>query len=377
MPTTSLISDKYRNPTEPISSRRQISSFRTLRALSLCIAIAVFSAAGCGAHDVAPPDNSSSATTEQAIRFTSGDISLAGTLIIPPGSQKHPAVVLFQGSGPEARNLSMARWFASQGFAAITYDKRGVGESTGNFRVVPFMNLCDDGLAAIAYLKSRKEINATHIGVWGQSQGGWLGPLAASRSSDVAFVIAASGPAVSPGEQMLFYFAQELEAKGLSEKDVREATSLRRDIWNYFATGNGYDQVEAEIKQARSTRWYDDVKSQSDNLFDGIQPPSASANKPATKFNWSKQEMNYDPVPALEALHVPALFVFAGDDRLVPVTKSVEVIRAVLARDSTKDFTITILPNDNHGMYLPSGTFDPKYLETMQTWLSTRSKASH
>jgi len=111
-----------------------------------------------------------------------------------PAFLRHPAVVLFHGSGLQKRDLITARWFAAEGIAALAYDKRGVGESGGDFRMVPFMELCDDGLGAIKYLKSRKEIDAKRIGVWGLSQGGWLGPRAASRSADVAFVIAVSGP---------------------------------------------------------------------------------------------------------------------------------------------------------------------------------------
>jgi dienelactone hydrolase len=107
----------------------------------------------------------------------------------------------------------MARWFATEGVTAFAYDKRGVGESGGDFRTVPFMDLCDDGLAAIAYLKSRDEIDPKRIGVWGLSQGGWLGPLAASRSADVSYVIAVSGPGVSPGEQMIVYYANELRSR--------------------------------------------------------------------------------------------------------------------------------------------------------------------
>jgi alpha-beta hydrolase superfamily lysophospholipase len=110
--------------------------------------------------------------------------------VLPADSHSHPAVVLFHGSGAQERDLFTARWFAEQGIAALAFDKRGVGKSTGNFRTVPFMELCDDGLAAIDYLKSRKEIDAKRIGVWGLSQGGWLGPLAASRSPEVSFVIA-------------------------------------------------------------------------------------------------------------------------------------------------------------------------------------------
>jgi dienelactone hydrolase len=131
---------------------------------------------------------------EEPLRFASGKVNLAGALVLPEGPGAHPTVVLFHDSGPQARDLFTARWLASQGVAALAYDKRGVGESTGDFRVIPFMELCDDGLAAIGYLKSRNEIDAKRIGAWGLSQGGWLGPLAASRSADVAFVIAVSGP---------------------------------------------------------------------------------------------------------------------------------------------------------------------------------------
>src|SRR5215475_15891267 len=94
--------------------------------------------------------------TEQSIHFTSKGVTLAGTLVLPKGSLRHPAVVLLHGSGPQSRDLFTARWFGAHGVAALAYDKRGVGESTGNFRAVPFMELCGDGLAAIDYLKSRR-----------------------------------------------------------------------------------------------------------------------------------------------------------------------------------------------------------------------------
>jgi len=191
---------------------------------------------------------------EEAVRFVSGKNSLSATLVLPGGSGRGPAVVLFHGSGPQRRDLFTARWFAAQGVAALAYDKRGVGESEGDFKAVPFMELCDDGLAAIEYLKSRKEIDAKRIGVWGLSQGGWLGPLAASRSNEVAFVIAVSGPGVSPGEQMIVYYANELRADGMPEEDVREASAVRRDIWNYMSSGEGYEKAKGELEQSRTRR---------------------------------------------------------------------------------------------------------------------------
>ena len=70
----------------------------------------------------------------------------------------------------------MPRWFAERVVAALTYDKRGAGESSGDFRQVPFTELCGDGLAAVELLKERKEVNRRQIGVWGISQGGGSDP---------------------------------------------------------------------------------------------------------------------------------------------------------------------------------------------------------
>ena len=313
---------------------------------------------------------------EETVHFASNGITLAGTLVLPEGSQTHPAVVLFHGSGPQTRDLFTARWFASQGIAALAYDKRGVGESGGDFRKVPFMELCDDGLGAIQYLKSRKEIDAKRIGVWGLSQGGWLGPLAASRSADVAFVIAVSGPGVSPGEQMIVYYANELREQGVDEGDVREASTVRRDVWSYMASGLGYEKTKAELDKARTKRWYGKAKVQQDDSFGPLQTPAELRKPVGRSAIWFKQEAVYDPVPALRALRVPALFLFGDHDRLIPVEESVAVIRRVLAEGKQRDFRIRVFPNVDHEMRLVTseamGAVDPEYLKTMRDWLSTR-----
>jgi uncharacterized protein len=328
--------------------------------------------AGCTHGRPAPSDRRK--TREEAVRFVSGNITLAGTLILPDGTQSHPAVVLFHGSGPEERNLFMARWFAAEGVAAFAYDKRGVGESGGNFRTVPFMELCDDGLAAIAYLKSRDEIDPKRIGVWGLSQGGWLGPLAASRSADVSFVIAVSGPGVSPGEQMIVYYANELRARGVTETDIQEASTLRREIYSYLFSGKGYEKAKADLNQARTKPWQSEAKTQQDDLFAPLQKPSELTERDNPKIIRFAQEMHYDPVPALQALRVPALFLFGDQDRLIPVEKSVEVIRWVLTQNGHRDFTIRVFPSVDHGMRLTTngaeGSIDPEYLATMRTWLA-------
>ena len=306
--------------------------------------------------------------------FRNGEVKLAGTLVLPEGTGKHPAVVLFHGSGPQKRDLFTARWFAGEGIAALAYDKRGVGESTGDFRKVPFLDLCGDGLAGAEYLKTRAEIDAKRIGVWGLSQGGWLGPLAGSRSADVAWVIAVSGPGVSPGEQMIFYYAEELEGEGLSEKEVEEVSALRRKVWTYAETGIGYASAKSALEAARSKPWYNAAKAQGDDLFGPLLTPQEQAKPGAVGYRWFRQEANYDPVPALKALRVPALFLFGEEDRLVPVGESVAIIRNVQREEGAKrDFTIRVFPHADHVMYsATSGDLEPEYLKTMKAWLEEK-----
>lgn len=360
---------------------RRLSTFFRPHGLvrrALQVVLLVPLVASCGQRVSTAPESSSEKQNarEEAVRFANGTVTLAGTLVVPAGSGHYPAVILFHGSGPQQRDLFTARWFAAQGVAALAYDKRGVGESTGDFRTVPFMQLCDDGLAAMDYLKSRKEIDSKRIGVWGLSQGGWLGPLAASRSSDVAFVIAVSGPGVSPGEQMIVYYANELRAQGVPEDGVREASAIRRDIWSYMANGNGYEKAKAELERARSKEWFSKAKAQQDDSFSSLPAPAELSKQSAHSMQWFRQEAVYDPVPALRALRVPALFLFGDRDQLIPVKESVSIIRGVLAENSRHDFTIQEFPDDDHGMRLdtkePYGEIDPEYLKAMREWLRNK-----
>jgi pimeloyl-ACP methyl ester carboxylesterase len=333
-----------------------------LALLGLTWLLPLLTACAAAPSSVAPPR-----VREELVTFTNGDVALSGTLMLPAAASPVAGIVLFHGSGPEPRNLEMARWFAEQGIAALTYDKRGVGESTGDFRTVPFMDLHLDGLAGVAFLKRRRDIDASRVGVWGLSQGGWLGPLAAARSTDVAFVIAVSGPGVSPGEQMVFYYANQLRADGVPEADVQAMTVLRRHVWQAVHDGHDLAVVRSRIERARATTADVHVKAQLDDLS---QTATHAGNL------WITQEINYDPVIALRRLKVPILFLFGEDDRLVPVDDSVRIIRDTLTTTRHPDFTIRTFPGADHTMHVadPDGSRrrDAEYLSAMRDWLRSR-----
>lgn len=337
--------------------------------------IAIAMCAGQACSHPAQISESRGGVHEEQVQFRNGNVTLHGSLLLPASSGRHPALVIFHGSGPEGRNTTMASWFASQGVAALTYDKRGVGESTGDFRQVAFMDLCGDGLAGIDLLEKRADIQSNQVGVWGMSQGGWLGPLVASRSKQVSFVIAVSGPGVTPGEQMIFLYGRQLQANGFTGAKVEEASALRRQIWKFLATGEGYQSAKAALDSARSKPWYASLAEQHDGLF--ALPASKILQYPPQRSRlWFTAEMNYDPTLALRRLTVPALFLFGGKDDMVPVGRSVDIIRTTLTESGHPDFTIRVFPGADHGIYvaLPDGTMQlaPGYLDAMRDWLHKR-----
>jgi pimeloyl-ACP methyl ester carboxylesterase len=349
---------------------REALAERRVRGAAVVHLALIVGAMGCNSplsaiHDVA-------AIREELVHFESGDNTLAGTLFLPDERGRHPAVVLLHGSGPQPRDAWTARWFATHGVAALAYDKRGVGESTGDFRVVPFMDLCDDGLAAIAWLRQRGDIDATRLGVWGLSQGGWLGPLAASRSRDVKFVVAVSGPLVSPGEQMVFFYANRLREQGLSAGDADEASVLRRLVWRYLSTGDAYAETKAALSLATARAWFPALQQQEDGLFKR-SVPEIMDDAALRRRQWFRQEMNYDPATALRKLTVPALFIYGDQDTITPVTPSVDVLGHTTAERPGSNISIEMIPGADHGMRSaqPDGLriIAPAYLEAMSRWL--------
>ncbi len=121
---------------------------------------------------------------EHVFTFRNGEVLLAGTLLMPPDSGRKPAaVVFFHGSGPEGRwaSLYLATRFARAGVAALIFDKRGVGESKGNWRDATYDELAGDVAAAVEALRRSALVDSVRIGIHGHSQGGTLAPLAAGK----------------------------------------------------------------------------------------------------------------------------------------------------------------------------------------------------
>ena len=212
--------------------------------------------------------------------------------------------------------------------AVLGYDKRGVGQSGGDWRKIDFPELASDALAAVGFLRSRTDIDPQKVGLFGISQGGWIVSLAASRSADVAFFISHSGPGVSPRKQEFTMLTNIMTASGFSKEEVDGVLQSMSLLYEYGKTGKNGDKLDELVQKLK----------QNPKLADFLPPLSKELDRDKL---YEKQTMgdpgwfyhldvDYDPIPAVKRLRSPGLFIFGKHDYTVPVDESVGRIEAAL-----------------------------------------------
>src|SRR5215470_4862410 len=191
-------------------------------------------------RESAPPRAARRADTEKRedVHFSNGQIRLGGTLIRPNTPGKHPALILVHASGAEDREylLPLAHFLVRRGVAVLGYDKRGVGESTGDWKTASFEDLAGDVVAAFEFLKTRRDIDPKQIGLLGISQAGWIMPRAAVRAKGLAFLNSISGAGVPPAETTLDQARNEMTMGGTPLQVVENIIAILKLEYAYART---------------------------------------------------------------------------------------------------------------------------------------------
>jgi pimeloyl-ACP methyl ester carboxylesterase len=302
---------------------------------------------------------------EEEVKFSNGNVTIAGTLTLPLTKGPHPAVVLISGSDGGLRGWSaFAQFFAQHGIAALSYDKRGFGASTGTIVGATIYDMAGDAAAGVRYLQKRPDIASLKVGVWAISQGGWMAPVVATTTPNVAFIILHAGPAVSPRLQARMELVSNLA--NLKQEELNEAVAYQNLYLDAMNSDEAYDKVQAAFEQWRNR---------------GVRWVWNPGTKEQLRAQWTRPNVDFDPVPVLEKVKCPVLAFFGGKDGLVPPEGNVSIMETALKRAGNKDFTIKVLPGVNHSFQLPgmgswgfqsSGKTPAGYYDVMIEWLTKR-----
>ncbi|MDD4727881.1 MAG: alpha/beta fold hydrolase [Dysgonamonadaceae bacterium] len=321
-------------------------------------------------------------------------IELAATLTLPKQKRKSPAVILIAGSGPNDRDETifnhkpfwiLADHLTRNGIAVLRYDKRGIGESEGEYFTATTQDFAEDVEAAIEYLKTRKEIDASQIGLIGHSEGGVIAPMVASDNKDISFVVLMAGLGITGSELSLSQNQFAFDKTLLSDSDKEELAQNIKNIYASVLTWEEYVGTEAErdeLKQKLSELW----KLLPSEITSIVSKESFIAKTTANIATpWFRSFLKIDPQQYLQKLTIPILAVNGENDTQVDSQRNLEVIEEALKKGNNKSYTIKSYPELNHlfqesvtGEIDEYGkieqTISPKVLSDITSWIISTVK---
>jgi uncharacterized protein len=283
-------------------------------------------------------------------------LTLAGTLTLPPGQGPFPAALLIAGSGPHDRDenvaghrpfLVLADHLTRKGLAVLRYDKRGIGKSTGNFDQATTEDFASDASAALAYLKSRKEIDARKIGLIGHSEGGIIAPMLASRSSDVAWIVLLAAPGLKGENVMLLQSELILKAAGFDDERIAKARDFNQQSYALARKETDPEALEAKLADLVD----------STGMSTTLPPTTLKPQARMMTSPWFRFFLDYDPVPALQKTQCPVLALNGDKDLQIASKENLAQIQKALQDGGNKDFQTKELPGLNHlFQHAPTGS---------------------
>ncbi|HWX08782.1 MAG TPA: CocE/NonD family hydrolase [Gaiellaceae bacterium] len=247
----------------------------------------------------------------------------AATLTLPPGAGPFPAVAMVHGSGARTRDEFdvWTSYLALNGIGVLADDKRGVGASAGLYPGDAASDGTIDLLARDAQTEARwlarlPQVDPKRVGLFGDSQAGWISALAAAREPGVHWVVSVVGPTVTVGET---------------------------DYWGQLA-----GQSESPPSGTRAA------------MLELVRQAGPSG---------------FDPAASLRKLAIPALWLYGSDDRNVPTELCVDRLQSL---KPGHDFSWVVLPTAHTPLVLPTGLlsslprspgFDPGFFPALAGWL--------
>lgn len=324
------------------------------------------------------------------------DITLAGTLTKPTGTGHFPTVILIGGYGPNTRNLPMmghqrflvlADYLTRQGLAVLRFDKRGTGQSTGDYSTATSYDFAQDVLAALTYLKTRPDIDHQRMGLIGHSEGGMIAAMVAAASPDVKFIISMAGVGQTNIDALVEQTARQLQADGASETMLAHDRNLRQQFFTIITHTEDPVIAAEQLHGLIHNYWATlpaSCKVETAKLPFAITQANAELMVKTLNGAWYRYFLSYSPTDTLRQVKVPVLVISGDLDWIVSPQQTFPVIKQALQEAGNQDTTLQIIPHLNHVFQTCSTgsmaeyatlheTISPLVLKAMSDWILART----
>lgn len=320
-------------------------------------------------------------------------ITLAGTLTLPQKEGKFPAVVLISGSGAQDRDEKLmghkpfwiiADYLTRQGIAVLRFDDRGFGQSGGKFQNATSQDFATDVQAAVDYLRTRKEIQSTQIGLIGHSEGGMIAPMVAANNPHIAFIVSLAGVGTKGSDLLVTQAVTLTQAAGggEEEEEVKLAGTTLREASQIVINNPGQQAIG---KLDSLYKKYFEIAPSVQSLTPEEKQNSIRQAIARITDPWMRYFLAYDPVPVLAQVKCPVLALNGEKDLQVAARENLEGMRDALQKGGNKKVKIISFPGLNHlfqecekgtmDEYAEiEQTFSPEVLKVMGDWIKEQTQ---
>lgn len=264
--------------------------------------------------------------------FKDGDVRLDGTLWLPDDGPARAAVALVHGDGPQDRDSAgayapLVNTLLDAGIAVASWDKPGIGRSTGNWLDQSMEDRAAETRAALDTLERR--LGSTAVGALGFSQAGWVLPKLTRGDADFLVLV---GPAVSWQNQGRYFTRTRLTRQGASEREIKEA--LMREA---VADERLFD------RKARYT------------------PAEDMTGLGEDRWSFIRRNRRVDAREDLRRLEIPLLAIWGKQDLNVDANGDAAIYREVVG-EGQPGTRIVLIPGATHGL-LKAGAYNWQLVE--------------
>lgn len=320
-------------------------------------------------------------------------VHLGATLTKPKENKKYPVAIMITGSGQEDRDETIfdhkpfaiiADYLTKNGIAVLRVDDRMKGLSKGDVIHATSADYANDVITSINYLKTRKDIDTTKIGLIGHSEGGLIAAIVNNKWPHLKFIISLAGTGVS-GAEILFH--QQTDALKEAKVSKKIIDAYKKLCYFSLQTIKKHASLpDSNIKKI-IVSFYDQWKSSlSDSLSKALNAKNSTGEQ---YFNfqvlplmqpWLKYFITTDPSKYWEKVKCPVLILNGSKDSQVKADQNVNAIKEALQKGGNKNITTKIFPGLNHlFQHCRTGSFNeyaiieesfaPDVLRVMSDWL--------
>jgi len=305
-------------------------------------------------------------------------IHIGATLTYPSTGRVRKAVILISGTGQQDRDGTMAghKMFTlladsltRHGFAVLRSDDRGVGQTNGRYETSTTVDFAEDVLAAVRYLRSRRDLGLQTIGLLGHSEGGMVAAITAGKDTGVGFVISLSSPGTTGLEALLIQNRALVHSAPIPKVNIMRYDSVNRLLFTVVYNNADADDLESRLRAAYGgwKIWDDSVVKANKLDYGGhFFFPFEIYVRQATGA-WYRGFIRYDAQRVLGRVKVPYLAINGDKDLISDGAVNLKGIADALARGGNRRVTTWLVPGLNH-LYQHCQTCEPsEYAKLSET----------